>query len=137
MGRILDTLKWVELARRKLTRGKTTGTATQRERRQTPRIYIEIPLFVYGYTPRGDPFYEEACSIAINARGALISMQSAVWARQQLLITNEGNDQTQQCVVVSAGVRPGHSFDVAFQFPIPMPQFWRNVEIGKPLLRLH
>ena len=135
MGKILDTLRRFEWALGKPThkRPAGTGTAAHPERRQTVRIYVQIPLFVYGYTPRGDPFHEEARSVAINAGGALISMQSPVWARQRLLVTNSGNDQTQECVVVSAGVRPGHNFDVAFQFPTPLPQFWRNVEIGKPV----
>jgi hypothetical protein len=133
MSKIFDALKRTELGRGKprQTRPAATSTTTRPDRRQMVGIYIQIPLFVYGYTPSGDPFYEEACTIAIKADGGLISMQSVVRAGQQLLVTNKGNDQTQECVVVSVEARLGHDFDVTFQFPVPMPQFWRNVEIGK------
>jgi hypothetical protein len=133
MSKIFDALRRAESARGKPRHTRTAGTdtPTHPDRRETVGIYIQIPIFVYGYTPRGDPFYEEACTIAINADGGLISMQSVVWAGQQLLVTNKGNEQAQECVVVSVEARIGHSFDVAFQFPVPMPQFWRNVEIGK------
>jgi hypothetical protein len=74
--------------------------------------------------------------MAIHAEGGLISMQSVVRAGQKLLVTNKWNDQTQECVVVSVEARLGQNFDVTFQFPAPMPQFWRNVEIGKDPARL-
>jgi hypothetical protein len=133
MNKIFDALKRAKLARDKPkhTRTAGTGTATHPDRRQAARIYIQIPLFVYGYTPSGDTFYEEACTIAVNEDGGLVSMQSVVRAGQQLLVTNNGNDQTQECVVVSVEARLGHNFDVVFQFPAPTPQFWHNVEIGK------
>src|SRR5260221_3789946 len=103
MSKIFDALKRAEWARAKHTNTKTadTGPGTQPDRRQTARTYIQIRLFVYGYTPRDDPFYEEASTIAINAGGGVISMQSVIWAGQQLLVTNKGNDQSQECVVVS------------------------------------
>jgi hypothetical protein len=87
-------------------------------------------LFVYGYTLRGDPFCEEVHTIAINADGGLLSLESAVRPGQSILVTNKGNEQAQACEVVSVVARLGNSFDVEFKFPLPMPQFWRNVEIG-------
>ena len=134
MSKIFEALRRIEWARAKHKHTKNTGKdiGTRPDRRQTVRTYIQIPLFVYGYTPRDDPFYEEASTIAINAHGGLISMQSVIWAGQRLLLTNKGNDEIQECIVVSVGSRLGHSFEVAFKFPDPTPQFWRNVEIGKP-----
>jgi len=80
MSKIFDTLRRPELARGKSrhTRTAGTGAATHPDCRQTVGIYIQIPIFVYGHTPRGDPFYEEACTIAINVDGGLISMQTVV-----------------------------------------------------------
>ena len=130
MSRIFEALKQAELSRAKRKNTKTVGPSDVRytDRRVTRRIYVRIPLFIYGYTPRGDPFYEEAHTIAVNGGGGLISMTRGVQPGQRLVVTNEGNDQTQECVVVS--IAPYGSY-VGLKFPTPTPQFWRNLEIGK------
>jgi hypothetical protein len=97
----------------------------------TRRIFADIPLFVYGHTPDGNPFYEQTCTIVINGNGGLISMTSSVQTGQILVLTNEGNGQTQQCVVVSVQTQQTQSSYIAVKFPSPTPQFWRELEIGK------
>ena len=101
------------------------------ERHPAVRTYVQIPLFVYGYPPSGEPFYEEVCTVAINAEGGLISMETVVRPGQLMLVTNKGNEQTQECIVISVAARLGNKLDVEVKFPAPSPQFWRNVEIGK------
>jgi hypothetical protein len=130
MSKIFDALKRTELLRTERKAAKTVGESSvgHTDRRMTSRIYVRIPLFIYGYTLGGDPFYEETYTIAVNGGGGLISMTSGVQSGQRLVVTNEGNDQTQECIVVS--VRP-HGRHIAFKFPNPMPQFWRELEIGK------
>jgi hypothetical protein len=135
MSKIFDTLKRAELLRAERKATKTVGESSvgYTERRMTSRIYVRIPLFIYGRSSAGDPFYEETYTIAVNGCGGLISITSGVRPGQRLVVTNEGNDQTQECIVVS--VRPHHGH-VALRFPNPMPQFWRELEIGKnPSLR--
>jgi hypothetical protein len=133
MSKIFDVLKRAELLRAKRKDTKTIGASTvgHTERRMTGRIYVHIPLFIYGYTPSGNPFYEETYTIVINGAGGLISMTSSVQRGQRLVVTNEGNDQTQECVVVSVEAQLAHSSYIALKFPTPMPQFWRGLEIGK------
>ena len=130
MSRIFEALKQAELSRAKRKDTKTVGPSdvSYTDRRVTRRIYVRIPLFIYGYTPRGDPFYEEAHTIAVNGGGGLISMTRGVQPGQRLVVTNEGNDQTQECVVVS--IAPYGSY-VGLKFPSATPQFWRDLEIGK------
>ena len=94
----------------------------------TSRIYVQLPLSVYGVGR--DPFYEETYTISINEAGGLILMASSVQPGQRILVANQGNDQTQECVVASVVAQPAGSY-VTFKFPTPMPQFWRGLEIGK------
>lgn len=133
MRKIFDALKWAGLLRTKRKDSKTVGASALgvSDRRMTRRIYVDIPVFIYGYTPDGSPFYEETCTIAINGGGGLISMNSSVRTGQLLAVTNEGNDQTQECVVVSVEAQHTHGSHVALKFPSPLPQFWRELEIGK------
>jgi hypothetical protein len=106
-------------------------TADRKDRRGTRRVSVQIPVFVYGRTTGGDPFYEETFTILVNGNGGLISMSSRVRPGQRLVVTNQGNDQTEQCVVVSVGARATDRSTIALKFPTSMPQFWRGLEIGK------
>ena len=111
-----------------------TSTAEHTNRLATNRIAAHLPLFIYGSLLGGDPFYEETFTISINGTGGLILMASSVQPGQRIMVTNQGNDQTQECVVVSVAAQPAGSH-VAFKFPSPMPQFWHGLEIGKGTLR--
>jgi len=111
-----------------------TATAEHLDRRATSRTDAHLPLFIYGSLLGGDPFYEETITISINGNGGLILMANTVQPGQRIMVTNQGNDQTQECVVVSVTAQPVGSF-VAFKFPTAMPQFWHGLEIGKGTLR--
>jgi hypothetical protein len=111
-----------------------TSTAEQTDRRATSRIDAHLPLFIYGSLPGGDPFYEQTLTISINGTGGLILMASKVQPGQRIMVTNQANDQTQECVVVSVGTQAAGSY-VAFKFPTAMPHFWHGLEIGKGTLR--
>src|SRR5262245_53979569 len=111
-----------------------TSTTEHTDRRATTRIDTHLPLFVYGSLLCDDPFYEEAFTISINGTGGLILMASSVQPGQRIMVTNQGNDQTQECVVVSVAAQPAGSY-VAFKFTTPVPEFWHGLEIGKGTLR--
>jgi hypothetical protein len=132
MSRIFDALKRVEWLRtkRKNTAPATASTSAFTERRKSSRIHVHVPVFMYGYTPSGNPFYEQAYTIVINGAGGLISTASSAQPGQRLVVTNEGNDETQECVVVSVEAQRARNNKIALKFPTPMPQFWRGLEIG-------
>jgi type II secretory pathway predicted ATPase ExeA len=92
---------------------------------------IELPLFVYGCRPDGEPFYEHARTVATNPHGGLISMNTPVQPGQKILITNQENEHSQECVVEFLGARLARGVDVAFEFLTPMPEFWGTRELAK------
>ena len=92
---------------------------------------VKLPLFVYGYGADGNPFYEHAHTIAMNARGGLISLSTPVEPGQRLLITNKENECSQECVVEFLGARLSRGVDVAFEFSTPMPEFWGARQLEK------
>jgi len=94
----------------------------------TRRIYVRIPIIHLRLYPAWRSIYEEAHTIAVNGGGGLISMTRGVQPGQRLVVTNEGNDQTQECVVVS--IAPYGSY-VGLKFPTPTPQFWRDLELAR------
>jgi len=131
--KFLAILRWVKPYRAKPAIANTARTpdAEYLDRRSTPRVDVHIPLFVYGRTPKGDPFHEETCTISINGAGGLISMSSRVQPGQRLVVTNQGNDQTEQCIVVSVVRGSRNGSKIALKFHSPMTRFWRELEIGE------
>ena len=113
--------------------GKSTELCTpiRPERRRTPRRHIPIPLFVYGHTPEGHPFYEETFTNAVNVHGGSMRMEASVQLGQRLLVTNPQNDWALPCIIVFVGARLGGGLDVAFSFTAAMPRFWRDPRTGR------
>ena len=111
-----------------------TSTVEHMDRRATSRIDVHVPLFIYGSLLGGDPFYEETFTLSISGTGGLIFLASGVQPGQRIMVTNQGNDQTQECVVVSVAAQREGSY-VAFRFSTPSPQFWHGLQIGKGTLR--
>jgi len=90
-----------------------------------------LPLFVYGYGADGNLFYEDAYTVAMSARGGLISMNTSVKPGQRLILTNKENECSQECVVEFLGARLARGVDVGFEFPTPRPDFWSIREIDQ------
>jgi hypothetical protein len=122
VSKYYDTVRRAELAH---------ASGAREERRRASRVQVQIPMFVYGYASGDVPFHEEACTISINAHSGLIRMQTAVQPGQRLLLTNRGNDRTQECGVVFTEESFMLGIAVAFEFPIFVPQFWHDLDIGK------
>lgn len=106
-------------------------TPIRPERRRTPRKHIPIPLFVYGHTAEGHPFYEETFTNAVNVHGGSMRMEASVQLGQRLLVTNQNNECAQPCIVVFVGAQVGGGIDVAFSFTAAMPYFWRSMRTDK------
>lgn len=101
------------------------------DRRVTRRTQVQIPLSVQGQGPRIDSFCEDTRTISINAHGGLMSLLMPVQPGQRLLVTNHGNERTEEAMVVWAKPKSPSGMSIGFRFPSATPQFWANLEIGK------
>jgi hypothetical protein len=128
MARFFDSLRETELAiaQRQQSVNAATFAMGRPDRRRTRRARVQIPLLVYGYTLHDGPFAEKTSTIEINAHGALIAMETAVPPGERLLLTNETNQKTQQCIVLSVTTRQRSEEEVAVAFTTAAPQFWRK-----------
>ena len=129
MSKIFEALRQAELnnAERSHSNTLVTRGVGTTDRRRTKRASVQIPLFIYGYTAKDAPFFEEAHTIEINAHGALISMRTLVPPGERLLLTNATNQRTQECTVVSATARADMDVVAAVEFSAPAPHFWRQI----------
>ena len=128
MAKFFDSLRETELAiaKRKRSLNAATSAMGRQDRRRTRRARVQIPLLVYGYTLNDGPFAEKTSTIEINAHGALIAMETVVPPGERLLLTNETNQKTQQCIVLSVTTRQRCEEEVAVAFATAAPQFWRK-----------
>ena len=101
------------------------------DRRLTRRIQVQIPLSVQGQGARTHSFCEDTRTISINAHGGLMSLLMPVQPGQRLLVTNHGNERTEEALVVWAKPKSPSGMNIGFRFSSATPQFWANLEIGK------
>lgn len=131
MSEILETQVTRIFIPRRESRSAELYTPIRPERRRTPRRPLPIPLFVYGHTLEGQPFYEETFTSAVNVHGGSMGLETSVQLGQRLLVINQNNECAQPCIVVFVGTRLDGRIDVAFSFTAAMPYFWRNPSTGK------
>jgi len=101
------------------------------DRRLTRRVEVQIPLSVQGEGPIRNSFCEDTRTISINAHGGLMSIQMPVLPGQRLLVTNHGNEKTEEALIVWAHPKSPSGMNIGFRFSSAKPQFWANLEIGK------
>jgi hypothetical protein len=94
------------------------------ERRQSHLVRSRVPLFLYGYTSSGTPFFADAWTIWISRNGASILMRPMVQAGQQIIATNKSNEATAVCRVVSVAPGLDGCTEVAIEFLTPIPELW-------------
>ena len=120
MSRIYDAVKQAQSTQSK-----------RAERRRTCRARVRVPLLVYGSVSslRGvAPIFEKASTIEINAHGALIAMKTIIPPGERLFVTNESNQKTQECTVLSVLAKIEQPVEVAVRFTGAAPKFWRRMD---------
>ena len=94
------------------------------DRRSTTRYLSNTPVLVYGYGATNDPFHEQTEAIFVNASGGLITLTTAVYPGQTLLLINEANMKEEKCTVVRQVSTNLSRIGIAIKFSQPVPDFW-------------
>lgn len=121
LSKIFDALKRAE----QLVKGRPGPAPGQPERRRSARWPAHVPVFVYSHTLGAAPFHEEAYSTNVSALGARLVMLSDVLPGQTLLLTNKVTQVEQECSVAYVDTRNPQAVEVAVEFPLLSPEFWR------------
>jgi hypothetical protein len=86
---------------------------------------MQVSVRIYGLDAQGRPFDEEAATLAINAHGALILLQSRVTSGSLLTLRNNTTKEEQECCVAFLGPVRGNRAEIGLEFSSRRPQFWR------------
>jgi hypothetical protein len=94
------------------------------ERRRSPRLWVYLPVLVYGRTIESEPFHEGTEALRVNAGGGLITLTTPVRCGQRLLLINKVNQKEHECHVVAERSKYLERSAVIIGFQEPVPDFW-------------
>lgn len=94
-------------------------------RRRSQRVLMQVSVRINGSDSLGNSFSEDAETLAVNAHGALILLNTRVTSGSTLKMLHKGTQEEQECHVVFLGpVRSGKS-EIGLEFSGPRPGYWR------------
>jgi hypothetical protein len=86
---------------------------------------MKVPIRICGTDAQGRSFDEASETLAINAHGALVLLESRVISGSKIRMRHERTQEMQECHVVFLGpVRHGKA-EIGLEFSEPRPSFWR------------
>ncbi len=86
---------------------------------------MQVAVRVRGKDAQGNPFEEETATLAINAHGALILLQTRLTSGSKVMMLHNRTKQEEECQVAFLGpVRSGKA-EIGLEFSSPSPTFWR------------
>jgi len=94
------------------------------ERRRSDRLWVYLPVLVYGRTVESEPFHEGTEALRVNAGGGLITLTTPVRCGQRLLLINKVNQKEHECRVVAERSKYLERTAVVVGFQEPVPDFW-------------
>jgi hypothetical protein len=86
---------------------------------------MQVPVRIRSTDAQGQTVDEETETLAINAHGALVLLQTRLVSGSRVLLFHKKTLEEQECQVVFLGpVRSGKA-EVGLEFSSPRPSFWR------------
>jgi hypothetical protein len=98
------------------------------ERRRGQRLWVNLPVLVYGRTIESEPFHEGTEALRVNAGGGLITLTSPVRCGQRLILINKVNHKEHECHVVAERSKYLQRTAVVIGFQDPVPDFWTGID---------
>jgi len=99
-----------------------TNTGT---RRRSQRVLMHVAVRIRGTDAQGKAVEEETQTLAINAHGALVLLQSRLTSGSKVQLQHKKTLEEHECHVAFLGpVRSGKA-EIGLEFSSPHPTFWR------------
>jgi hypothetical protein len=102
-----------------------SNPATAGSRRRSQRVLMQVSVRLHGLDAQGQPFDEQADTLAINAHGALVLLTARVTSGSLLMLRNNSTKEEQECNVAFLGPVRGNKCEIGLEFSARRPQFWR------------
>lgn len=98
---------------------------SQGPRRRSQRVLMQVPVRIQSTDAQGKTVDEETETLAINAHGALVLLQTRLVSGNKVMLHHKKTLEEQECQVVFLGpVRSGKA-EIGLEFTAARPSFWR------------
>jgi hypothetical protein len=94
------------------------------ERRRCQRFDLNVPVKVYGRSPRNIPFRAMTATMTVSKFGGLLDMKPRVKLGQKMLIVNSFTEEERECRVVYVDSKSRGRRKVAVEFTTSTGDFW-------------
>jgi hypothetical protein len=94
-------------------------------RRRSQRVLMQVSVRIRGTNAQGVTFEETSDTLAINAHGALILMETRLTSGSKVHMYHNRTEEEQECQVVFLGPVRGGKAEVGLEFSTACPTFWR------------
>ena len=95
-------------------------------RRRSKRIHVRIPVLVRLQDSKKNSVEEKTHTIIVNSHGALILLAAKVNVQQIVRVENVNTNEELLCRVACLGSSFMGKTQVAIEFIMPAPKFWRD-----------
>src|ERR1700758_1212722 len=86
---------------------------------------LNVTVYVYGYGPNKNPFYEEARAVNATETGALLLLSVPVSRGQKLLLMNDTRQDPLEAQVVRSRTMGTQMSEIEVAFKASRADFWR------------
>jgi hypothetical protein len=94
-------------------------------RRRSQRVLMQVAVRIRGIDAQGKAVEEETQTLAINAHGALVLLESRLTSGCKVQLQHKKTQEEHECHVAFLGpVRSGKA-EIGLEFTSPHPTFWR------------
>jgi len=94
-------------------------------RRRSQRVLMQVAVRIRGIDAQGKAVEEETRTLAINAHGALVLLESRLTSGCKVQLQHKKTEEELECHVAFLGpVRSGKA-EIGLEFTSPHPTFWR------------
>ena len=86
---------------------------------------MQVRVRLRGTDAQGRAFEEEASTLAINAHGALVLLETRLKSGSRVLMLHKQTQEEQECRVAFLGPARAGQREIGLEFSEPRPTFWR------------
>lgn len=94
------------------------------ERRRSQRVFLKVPVRVYGTYADGSRFYEEGLTIMVSVHGALLEVEVRAEVGLAMILTNMASGEDMPCRVIYLEKEKTKKPQFAVEFHQEAPNFW-------------
>jgi hypothetical protein len=99
---------------------------TKKTPRSGERIYMRVPVVIYGFAGKAGAFHEDTQTIIVNPSGALVSLKTKVAMGDTVFLIHKSSRQEQEVRVVYLDTYSDRETRVGLAFKKPISDFWKK-----------